>query len=84
MAERERERVVSRERERKRRRLEELERKIADTEAEVARLAGALAGDHGGDWQKLHGLVDEKERTEARLRSFLGEWEKLGAELEGA
>ena len=41
-----------------------------------------LASDHGGDWQKLHTLVADKEKLERRLQSFLAEWEKLGAELE--
>ena len=41
-----------------------------------------LTADHGGDWQKLHGLVADKDKIEQRLRSMMGEWEKLGAEIE--
>jgi ATP-binding cassette subfamily F protein 3 len=75
-------RAASREVEKKKRRLAELEEKIAVAEAEIARLNGELTADHGGDWQKLHGLVADKEKVEQRLRSMMGEWEKLGAQLE--
>jgi ATP-binding cassette subfamily F protein 3 len=74
--------AASREVEKKKRRLAELEDKIATAEADIARLNGELTSDHGGDWQKLHGLVADKEKIEQRLRSWMAEWEKLGAELE--
>jgi ATP-binding cassette, subfamily F, member 3 len=82
--EREQKKAEDRQLEKKKRRLAELEDKIAKEEQEIARLSEALAADHAGDWQKLHGMVDEKTQHEARLKSFLGEWEKLGAELEAA
>jgi ATP-binding cassette subfamily F protein 3 len=85
-AEREAERTAKRnqdrELERKRRRLTELEAKIAEAERELVRLDGALQGDHGGDWQKLHALVAEKETLSERLKSWLADWEKLGSEIE--
>jgi ATP-binding cassette subfamily F protein 3 len=82
MADREQKRAAQRDLERKRKRLTELEEKIAGAEAKVAELDAVLASHHGGDWQKLHERVAEKEKAESQLRSFLGEWEKLGAELE--
>jgi len=80
--ERERKKAEDRERERKKKRLDELESKISETEKKIEELNAQLAADHGGDWQKLHGLVADKEKLESRLKSWLGEWEKLGNELE--
>jgi ATP-binding cassette subfamily F protein 3 len=74
--------AAARELEKKKRRLQELEEKIAAAEAEIAKLNEQLTADHGGDWQKLHTLVADKEKIERRLKSMMGEWEKLGAELE--
>jgi ATP-binding cassette subfamily F protein 3 len=82
MAERERDKAAQRDLEKKRRRFTELEEKIAATEKEIAALNDKLAADHGGEWQKLHGLVADKEKLENRLRSYMGEWERLGSELE--
>ena len=39
------------------------------------------ASDHGGDWQRLNGLVEAEKRLANRVKSLLGEWEKLGIEL---
>jgi ATP-binding cassette subfamily F protein 3 len=80
--ERERKKADDRERERKKKRLDELETKISETEKKIEALNAQLASDHGGDWQKLHGLVADKEKLESRLKSWMGEWEKLGNELE--
>jgi ATP-binding cassette, subfamily F, member 3 len=82
IAEREKQRAQQRELERKQKRLTELEEKIAKAEAEIKTLSETLAADHGGDWQKLHALVADKEKLEARVKSWLAEWERLGAELE--
>ncbi|HZS36831.1 MAG TPA: ATP-binding cassette domain-containing protein [Polyangia bacterium] len=82
VADREKQKAQQRETERKQRRLAELEEKIAGAEKELAAMNDKLASDHGGDWQKLHTLVADKEKLERRLQSFLAEWEKLGAELE--
>jgi ATP-binding cassette subfamily F protein 3 len=81
--EREKQKQQQRELERKQKRLKELEDKIAAAEAEVAALNDKLAADHGGDWTKLHALVADKEKIEQRLKSWMGEWERLGEELEG-
>jgi ATP-binding cassette, subfamily F, member 3 len=80
--EREKQKTASRELDKKKKRLSELETKIAEAEAAIAGLNEQLTADHAGDWQKLNGLVSEKEKIEHRLRSMMGEWEKLGAELE--
>jgi len=79
---REQKKAAQRELEKKQRRLKELEEKISAIEVELKAINERLAGEHGGDWQKLHGMVADKEKLESRLRSFLGEWERLGAELE--
>jgi pyruvate/2-oxoglutarate dehydrogenase complex dihydrolipoamide acyltransferase (E2) component len=60
-----------------------LEDKIAATEAELAAVRDKLAASHGGDWQKLHALVEDERRLSERLRSLEGEWEKTGEELAG-
>ena len=82
LEDREKLKAQQRELERKKKRLVELEEKIAAVEKELEELSSKLAGDHGGDWQKLHGLVAEQEKLQRRLQSFMGEWEKLGSELE--
>jgi ATP-binding cassette subfamily F protein 3 len=82
VAEREASKAEQRELERKKRRLTELEEKIAATEQEIAGINERLAADHGGEWQKLHGLVADKEKAENRLRSYMNEWERLGSDLQ--
>jgi ATP-binding cassette subfamily F protein 3 len=81
LAERQARKERDRERERKRRRLLQIEEEIAAGEAEVARLKAELARDHGADWQRLHGLVEEERRASARVQELLAEWERLGAEV---
>jgi hypothetical protein len=63
--------------------LASLEEKIARTEGELAAVREALAAAHGGDWQKLHALVEDERRLGERLRSLEAEWEKTGEELGG-
>jgi ATP-binding cassette subfamily F protein 3 len=82
IADREQKKAAQRDSERKRKRLAELEEKIAAAESQLAELNAALSSQHGGDWQKLHERVAEKEKVESRLLSFLNEWETLGSELE--
>ncbi len=84
LAERDRKKADERDRERKQKRLSELESKIANAESELARLNAQLAEAHGGDWQRLHGMVADRDKEASRLQSFMSEWEKLGAELEAA
>jgi ATP-binding cassette subfamily F protein 3 len=80
--EREAKKAQQRELEKKQKRLGELETKIAGAESEIAALNEKLAADHGGDWTKLHSLVADKEKIEARLKSWMAEWERLGEELQ--
>jgi ATP-binding cassette subfamily F protein 3 len=82
IAEREKQKVQQRELEKKQKRLKELEDKIAEAEREIGALNQKLAADHGGDWTKLHAMVADKEKIEQRLKSWMGEWERLGVELE--
>ncbi|MDB4964830.1 MAG: ATPase component of transporter [Myxococcales bacterium] len=82
IAEREKAKAQQRDAEKKQRRLKELEEKIAGAESEIAALNDKLASDHGGDWTKLHTLVADKEKVEARLKSWMSEWERLGEELQ--
>jgi multidrug resistance efflux pump len=65
----------------KKRRVAELEGQIAKGEADIAVLTEQLRADHGGDWQKLHELVEKKEQLENRLQRWMGEWERLSTEL---
>ncbi|MGZ3443885.1 MAG: ATP-binding cassette domain-containing protein, partial [Polyangia bacterium] len=82
VVEREAKKAQEREVAKKQKRLKELEEKIAGAESEIAALNDKLAADHGGDWTKLHALVADKEKIEQRLKSWMGEWERLGEELE--
>jgi len=63
------------------RRLATLEEQIAKIEGQLAEVRGRLAGEHGGNWQKLHGLVEEERKLADKLRSLMGEWEKVGETL---
>jgi ATP-binding cassette subfamily F protein 3 len=65
----------------KERRLAQLEGEIASLEARTAELRSQLAGEHGGNWQSLHALVEEERELADKLTARLAEWEKLGAEL---
>jgi ATP-binding cassette, subfamily F, member 3 len=82
MMAREKQKALEREAAKKQKRLEELEKKIAGAETEIAALNDQLAADHGGDWTKLHALVADKEKIEQRLKSWMAEWERLGEELQ--
>jgi ATP-binding cassette subfamily F protein 3 len=79
---REEKKSADRELSKKKKRISELEEKIAAAETELATLSEKLASSHGGDWQKLHALVADREKLDQRLKSWLAEWERLGAELE--
>jgi ATP-binding cassette subfamily F protein 3 len=78
-------RTQSKERDRERRRLERrvetLEADIAKLEASLAEVRAALAGDHGGDWQKLHTLADRERELDVQLARRMGEWEAASAAL---
>ena len=81
IADREADRDAKRKREQAEKRFQKLEQEIAELESEHARIKTALATDHGGDWQKLHTLVEEERVVSERLKSKMGEWEKLGRTL---
>ena len=36
-----------------------------------------VSGDHGGDWQRLNALIEDERKLAQRVKSLLGEWEKL-------
>jgi ATP-binding cassette subfamily F protein 3 len=78
-------RSATKERERHRRRLEKkvetLEAEVGKLEAELATLRGELAGDHQGDWQKLHALADRERELGERLTRRMAEWESAAAAL---
>jgi len=63
------------------RRLAQLEEKIAAVERDLDGVRARLAQGHGGDWVKLHALVEEERKLADKLRSLMGEWEKVGEEL---
>jgi len=78
-------RGASKERERHRRRLERkvetLEAEVGKLEAELAALRAELAGDHQGDWQKLHTLADREREVAELLQRRMAEWESAAAAL---
>jgi ATP-binding cassette subfamily F protein 3 len=71
----------SRERERRRlaRRVETLEADVNKLETELASVRAELAGDHAGDWQKLHALADRERELDALLTRRIAEWEAASA-----
>ncbi len=77
----ERDKAKKADRQKLERRFAALEDEIAKLEVALAQKRAELASDHGGAWQKLHGLVEEERKLAERLKSKLGEWEKLGEEL---
>jgi ATP-binding cassette, subfamily F, member 3 len=78
-------RSAGKERERQRRRLERkvetLEAEVGKLEAELATLRAELAGDHKGDWQKLHSLADREREVGDLLTRRMAEWEAAAAQL---
>ncbi|HVZ72540.1 MAG TPA: ABC-F family ATP-binding cassette domain-containing protein [Polyangia bacterium] len=78
-------RVANKDRERELRRLERrvetLEADVAKIEGDLAAVRGELAGDHAGDWQKLHTLADRERELDALLARRMGEWEAAGTAL---
>ena len=76
---------MSKERERELRRLEKrvetLEADVAKLETDLAAVRAELAGDHAGDWQKLHTLADRERELDALLARRMSEWESAGTAL---
>ena len=59
------------------------EREIAQFEARAKELADLLAKSPGGDWEKLHSLVNEEQELRGRLERRYREWERVTGLLEG-
>jgi ATP-binding cassette subfamily F protein 3 len=78
-------RSAGKDRERERRRLERkvqsLEEEVARLEKQLGALRADLAGDHAGEWQKLHELADKERTVSEQLARRMAEWEKAAAEL---
>jgi ATP-binding cassette subfamily F protein 3 len=70
-----------REREQRRlaRRVETLEADVSKLEAELTAVRAELAGDHAGDWQKLHTLADRERELDDLLTRRMAEWEAASA-----
>jgi ATP-binding cassette subfamily F protein 3 len=81
IAEYEAKRAAERDKERKLKRFSQIENEIAQLEARLSELRETLSQEHGGDWKKLHGLVEEEQNTDRTLKDLLQEWETLGQEL---
>ncbi|HXI56704.1 MAG TPA: ABC-F family ATP-binding cassette domain-containing protein, partial [Polyangia bacterium] len=81
-------RAANKDRERDRRRLERrvetLEADVGKLETELAAIRADLAGDHAGDWQKLHTLADRERELDALLARRISEWEAASAALQTA
>jgi hypothetical protein len=58
-------------------RLAKLEEEIAQFEARQKDLQELLPQDSGGDWQKLHALVNEDQELRGRLERRYREWEPV-------
>jgi ATP-binding cassette subfamily F protein 3 len=80
-AAREADKEKERERRRLARRVETLEADVSKLETELAAVRSELAGDHAGDWQKLHTLADRERELDALLARRMGEWETAAALL---
>src|SRR5262249_16128901 len=80
-AQRDAERDSKRARQALERRLPALEGEIARLESEHQAVRTELAEEHGGDWQRLHALVEQEAALGERLRAKMGEWEELGRSL---
>src|SRR5262249_17228871 len=79
------ERSAGKERDRELRRLERrvetLEADVGKLETDLAAVRAELAGDHAGDWQKLHQLADRERELDALLARRMTEWEAAGTAL---
>ncbi len=73
-----------RERTQARTRLAKLEEEIAQFEARAKELAELLAKSPGGDWEKLHSLVNEEQELRGRLERRYREWERATDLLGGS
>ncbi|MES1158042.1 MAG: multidrug ABC transporter ATP-binding protein, partial [Haliangium ochraceum] len=61
------------------RRVETLEADVSKLETDLAAVRAELAGDHAGDWQKLHALAERERELDALLARRIAEWEAASA-----
>ena len=59
--------------------METLEADVSKLETELAAVRAELAGDHAGDWQKLHALAERERELDALLARRIAEWEAASA-----
>ncbi len=72
-------REANKDRVKRERRLKKLEDEISAVELQIGKLREELGGEHGGDWQRLHGLVAEQKILEEKLAGLMAEWETLAS-----
>jgi ATP-binding cassette, subfamily F, member 3 len=72
-------RDTDREQRRLARRVETLEADVSKLEGDLAAVRAELAGDHAGDWQKLHALAERERELDALLARRMAEWEAASA-----
>ena len=63
--------------ERSKKRISELEKMIANGEAELMKIRAALREDPGGDWAKLAERAKEEQALTKRVDALMSEWAKL-------
>ncbi len=74
-------REAERSRARAERRLSEIERAIHESEGTIARIETELSEEEtASDWNRLDGLLREREKVEKRLEALFEEWEQLHLE----
>ncbi len=74
-------REAERSRARTERRLSEIERAIHESEGTIARIETELSEEEtASDWNRLDGLLREREKVEKRLEALFEEWEQLHLE----
>jgi hypothetical protein len=61
--------------------VETLEADVGKLEGELQAVRQELAGDHAGDWQKLHTLADRERELDALLARRMAEWETASSTL---
>ena len=73
-------RLAVRAEEKRKRRIEELEKAIADGDAQLATLRAKLKEDPGGDWAKVAELASEEQSLAKRVDLMMTEWARLSVE----
>jgi ATP-binding cassette, subfamily F, member 3 len=73
-------RLAVRGNEKRKRRIEELEKAIANGDAQLAVLRAKLKEDPGGDWAKVAELASQEQSLAKRVDLMMSEWAKLSTE----